>query len=260
VVFPDPNIDNGKLAYRRFQRMAGPDCAKDRLWCFFRHAGVPFFLADTRTERGVPRPGDGRPDPRRVDNWRRARIMKDGQRDALRAFLRADEHRGRVRFVVSPAMLFPRGFGLDVEESLALERDGWDGFPASMNELLAFLCDEDLERVVFLSGDAHTSLVARAVITHANHRVTVWSVHSSGLYCPYPFINDTADFYPDHEDYTFASPQNPNPDYRAVVDLVRAVPGDGFATLKLVDLAKGHQALRLHFHRDDCVKDLDIQF
>src|SRR5262245_29181168 len=125
-------IAAGKDAYRRFQRTAGPPLRPDgALWCTFTHHEVPFFLADTRTERGIP---SG--EPRRVDNWRDARIMSDDQWGALKDFL--GTHKKRVSFVVSPSMLLPRGLGLGRQPSLALEYDTWSGFPSSMNDLLAF--------------------------------------------------------------------------------------------------------------------------
>src|SRR5262249_15852266 len=190
-------IAAGKDAYRRCQRTAGPPLRPDgALWCTFTHPEVPFFLADTRTERGIP---SG--EPRRVDNWRDARIMSDDQWGALKDFL--GTHKKWVSFVVSPSMLLPRGLGLGRQPSLALEVVTWSGFPSSLNDLLAVLCEEEMNHVVFLSGDAHISCVARAVVTSGRRSCTLWSVHSSGLYCPYPFVNDTPDNYATEESFSF---------------------------------------------------------
>ena len=259
----DSNILEGQRAYRRFQRMAGPPLRdREALWCEFTHSGVPFFLADTRTERGV-RGTDtecGTLDwaPRRVDNWRRAHIMDRRQWGALRTFLL--KHRDQVSFVVSPSMLLPRGLGLGRDPSLALERDGWDGFPASMHELLALLCDHELNRVVFLSGDAHTSLVAQATVTSGGHRAALWSVHSSGLYCPFPFVNDSADDYSGRETFCFEQPGPPPRGYRCTVEVVESAPGDGFATLILTGSDQGRRGLQVRFHRagGDVVRHIRI--
>jgi PhoD-like phosphatase len=232
-------------AYRRFQRMAGPPLRDKRaLWCDFEHSEVPFFLADTRTERNAP--GDA---PRHVGNWRQARIMSADQWKALRLFLTDPRHRDRVSFVVSPSMLLPRDLGLGHDESLALACDDWDGFPASRNELLAFLCDQGLQRVVFLSGDAHTSCVARATVTRDDgQRITLWSVHSSGLYCPYPFANGSPDDYTTGEDrFVFEAALErgrPTREYRCTIDEAQWVPGDGFALLTVTS-----HLLEVAFHR-----------
>lgn len=275
-------LKDGKNAYRRFQRMAGPTSrpGRDALWCEFTHAGVPFFLADTRTER-CP---DGR--PRRVDNWREARIMSNEQWAALRGFLL--RNRNQVSFVASPAMLVPRTLGLDREESLALSCDSWDGFPASMYALLALICEFELNRVIFLSGDAHTSSVVRATVTRGGRRATFWSVHSSGLYCPYPFANDLLESYALDETFTFeAADPTGRPSrsgrraasiwrwaarcisrasrtphagvlkYTCAIDSVEGVAGDGFATIALVGNAHVSTRVtvcftRAHGNRDVC--------
>ena len=235
-------IVEGVRAYRRFQRMAGPPLRDSQaLWCEFTHFGVPFFLADTRTKRGTP---DG--SPRRVDNWREAHIMDRPQWDALRTFLL--DNRDQVSFVVSPSMLLPRRLGLGREPSLALDCDSWDGFPASRHELLALLCENDLKRVVFLSGDAHISCVAQATVTSDGHCATLWSVHSSGLYCPYPFANGSADNYACDEVFHFRW-GGPTHKYRCAIERVTWAPGDGFATLTLTRSGGSPQGLRVCFHR-----------
>jgi len=235
-------IVEGVRAYRRFQRMAGPPLRDSQaLWCKFTHFGVPFFLADTRTKRGTP---DG--SPRRVDNWREAHIMDRPQWDALRTFLL--DNRDQVSFVVSPSMLLPRRLGLGREPSLALDCDSWDGFPASRHELLALLCENDLKRVVFLSGDAHISCVAQATVTSDGHCATLWSVHSSGLYCPYPFANGSADNYACDEVFHFRW-GGPTHKYRCAIERVTWAPGDGFATLTLTRSGGSPQGLRVSFHR-----------
>jgi hypothetical protein len=248
VALPKPaSLDEAKCAYRRFQRMAGPRLSGGgALWCTFKYSGVPFFLADTRTERCTR---DNR--PRDVGNWRDARIMGATQWGALRAFLTA--HRDEVSFVVSPSMLLPRDLGIRQEPSLALEADDWDAYPASRDELLAFLCENNLHRVVFLSGDAHTSSVAHAVVTRGHHCATLSSVHSSGLYCPYPFANGAEENYAGDEKFDFraaSEPDGPVRRYHCVIRVRPWRPGDGFAVLHLQGAGRGTDAmLRVRFHR-----------
>jgi len=256
VPFPYPiTKDHGMNAYRRFQRMAGPPLRNKRaLWCDFAHAEVPFFLADTRSERNAP--GEAF---RNVSNWREARIMREDQWQALQAFL--VKHREEVAFVVSPSMLLPRDLGVDREPSLALERDDWDGFPASRDALLAFLCENDMRRVVFLSGDAHTSCVAAATVKGNGHEARLWSVHSSGLYSPYPFANGTPDDYARDESFHFhaaATRSHPVRRYECDVTSLTWQPGDGFATLALSPSGSGH-TLRIRFHRSHATEPLEVE-
>ena len=49
-------------------------------------------------------------------------------------------------------MLLPR---MVEHEDEPLHLDGWQGHPASLYRLLAFLCDREIANVCFLSGDAH---------------------------------------------------------------------------------------------------------
>jgi hypothetical protein len=238
-------FEDSVQAYRRFQRMAGPPLRGDNaLWYEFTHAGVPFFFADTRTERHTPAGT-----PRDVGNWREARIMHDTQWQALKKFL--VNNKENVSFVVSPSMLLPRDLGLGREPALALECDDWDGYPTSRDQLLALLCENDLQRVVFLSGDAHTSCVAKATVTRDGHRATLSSVHSSGLYCPYPFANGSREDYACDEVFEFQTavePGDPFRRYRCEVTSLRWEPGDGFATLALTRSVTGH-SLQVCFHR-----------
>jgi hypothetical protein len=243
-------IKKGKAAYRRFQRMAGPPLRNNSaLWCTFTQSGVPFFIADTRTERRTPDITS-----RRVDNWRQARIMGREQWSALREFLL--KHRQEVSFVVSPSMLLPRRLGLGCEPSLALEHDAWDGFPASMHDLLAFVCKHELNRVVFLSGDAHTSCVVRATVTNGTHSATFWSVHSSGLYTPYPFANDIRENYADEEVFHFRLSEDcaggPATTYRCKVERAEFFRGDGFAVLTLTHTGAHSRVLQVRFNRAGC--------
>jgi phosphodiesterase/alkaline phosphatase D-like protein len=250
AVATDKRLEEGKAAYRRFQRMAGPPLRADSaLWCTFTQSGMPFFLADTRTERGKPDRV-----PRRVDNWRQTRIMDDTQWLALCQFL--FDHKQQVSFVVSPSMLLPRRLGLACDPSLALEDDAWVGFPASMHDLLAFLCKHELNRVVFLSGDAHTSCVVQATVTDGTRSATFWSVHSSGLYSPYPFANDIRENYADQEMFYFRLSDDdagaPTRTYRCKVERAEFFPGDGFAILTLTHTGANRHELRVRFNRAGC--------
>ena len=156
-------------------------------------------------------------------------------------------------------MLLPRTLGLDREPSLALSCDGWDGFPASMHALLALLCEYQMDRVVFVSGDAHVSMIVKGTVEREGKKATFWSIHSSGLYSPYPFANGVIEDDATAETFSFATEV---PDvgglgkYTCTVDRLRYEPGDGFATIILTN-AGGHDELRVCFDRTDGPKVCD---
>ena len=69
----------------------------------------------------------------------------------------------------------------------ALRSDGWEGYPHSLNELLAFIAEQRIRNVVSLSGDAHLSCVATATSQGEDGPpLVVYSIHSSALYAPFP--------------------------------------------------------------------------
>ncbi|MCC7100942.1 MAG: alpha/beta fold hydrolase [Rubrivivax sp.] len=163
------------VAYRRHQGALAPERAlRQQDWRSFHFypQGVPFFVLDTRTHRS-------RRDAR---NAERADILQDGVLDDLLQRLQRCP-RESVKFVVSPSPVFPpeRLAGLG-----CLRSDTWSGFPAARARLLHGLCEHDIRRVVFLSGDSHMSSVSRLWLTDGP---SVVSIVASGLYTPWPFAN-----------------------------------------------------------------------
>lgn len=143
--------------------------------------GWRLFMADTRTKRQLRTEasiGDalilGEPQTRNLEEWL--------------ARPPAEE----LKIVTTAAMLLPRSrMNMDVP----LYLDSWQGYPASFQRLLAFLCDAKVRNVVFLSGDAHLACDARADIRveGSKESVSFVSLHAPPLYAPYPFANeDTA--------------------------------------------------------------------
>ena len=85
-------------------------------------------------------------------------------------------------------MLLPRT-RLNIDEPLYL--DGWAGYPASLHGLLAQICDERLQNLVFLSGDAHLACNATVTVQKKGEQpVTFTSHHAPALYAPFPFANE----------------------------------------------------------------------
>ncbi|HEY6877865.1 MAG TPA: alpha/beta fold hydrolase [Polyangiales bacterium] len=151
------------------------------LWSAFTYGGFDFFFADTRTDR----------DKRTAANATTAMLLGPRQMRALKKWLRLGKDSPKPRFVVSASILFPRRMS-SREPGGGLQSDAWDGYPRSRDELLNFLGRHEIKNVIFLSGDEHLSLFASATL-QSNPEVTVRSIHSSGMYAPFPFANSTAD-------------------------------------------------------------------
>ena len=163
-----PNLASGLPSGTYPYRVRAGDCA--------------FFVADTRAQR---RPETGRDSVN-------ASIMRREQMRALRDWLaeRQREDPAAPKFVVSPSVVAPWSLETAGHPSHALRADAWDGFPASLHELLGFIAAERIRNVVFLSGDYHCSLFCRMQLRLAGDTpVKAYSIVASGLYAPFPFAN-----------------------------------------------------------------------
>ncbi len=230
----------GVQAYMRYQRMAAPpktgtrprQTPADDIDLQFSAGGHPFYLLDTRSgrSRGAPSAGDAG-----------GLIVSRERLDRLKRWL--SSHAQLVKFIVTPSMLLPRLAEVVGRPGNACRADAWDGFPDSLGEVLRHIGDPDapIRNTVFLSGDAHHSLVTEAWLGDA--QVKLVSVHSSALYAPYPFANG-------------------RPSDLAGVDLGQglatrlrttvqnAAQGDGYAVLEVV--GGGQQAvLQIRFEKAD---------
>ncbi len=245
----------GSLGYQRYQRDLRNARLLDHLWHRRQHRGIPFFMADTRTERGARQAGMDDPcAPRILGEWQFQHLLAwiDGHLnlpdDHSRPWPRPEQTapeatRQRPAFIVSPAMLLPRRRSSQRSVRAALHSDAWDGYPGSLHQLLVQLWQIGRSNLVFLSGDEHLSCVVKATVTKlgvADRAVTLHSVHSSGLYSPYPFANAVPALFALPDDWTFNDPQAPDDLYRCVVEPCAVdaagspwAPGDGFALLTL---------------------------
>ena len=245
---PQAEADNearkraGVAAYVRYQRNDVGGNGLPTLWHTHEHRGLRFFMGDTRTER-TPR--------RAALDPLAARIMSPRQTMALTEWLRSG--RDRPSFVVTPAMLLPRLRSSARSPHGALHSDAWDGYPGSLNAMLALLCREQIENVVFLSGDAHLSFIARATVCDSTgNRVVIHSVHSSALYAPYPFANAVAADFEVPDAWSFEDPCDASLSYRVEVevDANAWAPGDGFACLQVRPGAVSGWQVEVQFDRD----------
>jgi len=231
---PDPAMIDGRHAYVKFQRRAGPDLvtpvgdSRFPLWYPFEVGRFRFFMADTRTERTS----------RTARTIAAGRIMSEGQMSSLLDWL--SEPSDMPRIIASPSILLPR-HSRAVQRKLpvsALRSDGWDGYPGSLHQVLAYIAHQKIRNVVFVSGDEHLSCLARIELARPeDDPVVVHSVHCSPLFAPFPFANsEEADLVPD-ESFALHGKTGKGARYRCRVRTEFGPPGDGFAVLR--------------FHRED---------
>jgi len=175
-------------AFERYQGLLNPaqplvaDAASGR--GFFAYpGGVPLIVLDTRSRRSL----------RDATKILQAQIVPAAVMAALRKRLADPAAAALVKFVVSPSPLLPPERFDAAHPAERLRSDTWSGFPASTVELLTFIRDNDIRRVVFLSGDAHLSSVSSLAFDGPKGRNQVVSIVSSGLYTPWPFVNQRPD-------------------------------------------------------------------
>lgn len=217
----DPAFTVGRRAYVKYQYF-GPSAAPRKLWRDdFRWRGFPFFLGDTRTGRVG----------RNALNINRATIMSRNQFKALRRWL-DNEPAKLSKFVLTPSAVLPRRRMVADDPACAIHSDSWDGYPLSLHSLLGYLCDNEIQKVIFLSGDEHLSSFVEAVVLNmvTGKKTSFWSIHSSPLYAPYPFANAKPTDFAGSE--TFRFPDARAGPYECVVKTVFC-SGDGFALVEI---------------------------
>jgi len=221
------------------------------LWVDDTFDGHDFFFGDTRTERS-------RRDPRSLY---RATMMKSPQRRALRKWLSqsATDNPNRYRFIATPSILLPRKLataeGDTVNPAAALRSDAWDGYPASLHSLLAFIADNPIANCVFLSGDEHLGCVAEVTVrrlTPPRNTVRLWSVHAGAMYAPYPFANSIKEDFAgidgctDRFTFTRCDGNGRPIEYECNVQTWFSTTGNGFAIVQVdpVDDPPGRLSVR----------------
>jgi hypothetical protein len=221
----DERLRQARRSYWRYQRFESFDNPGQRernheLSFSFEHADHPFYVLDTRTQRAS----------RTAGTVLNAELVSKMDLANLKSWLSQQQVKrpDKPKFIASPAMPLPRHLFASGSKApaSALRSDGWDGYPRSLLELLAFIAKERILNVVFLSGDAHLSCIAKATLEEDGSRpLVIHSIHSSALYAPFPFANSLA--------ADFANPDKIKSDgyvWTVKTEFV-APPGDGFMIL-----------------------------
>ena len=219
---------DGFCAYKKYQRGINGGLET------FDFDGFHFFLLDTRSER----------QHRKVDaSLADAGLFATKPSTPLETMGRLKQwllEKPEPKFVVSPAMLLPRhrravqrDSSLDPSNLSALHADGWDGYPNTLREVLAYIAQEKIEGVVFLSGDEHRSCIATAELRETSGALItrVHSIHTAAVYAPYPFANSLDEAFVDNE--TIDIKGSGGTHYCCVVKAVRPPAGDGVTFLSV---------------------------
>ena len=155
--------------YWEFQHKHNPDTppirGQRRYYYDFACAGARFFVLDTRYSRDASR----------------GRMLDPTQMTRLKAWLK--RHRSELKFVVSSVPF--------VGQVLSPEGDKWcdPAFDAQRYEILNHALDNDINRIVFLTGDMHTSYHASMRVRRGARTLTLHELMSSPIN---QFTPDTA--------------------------------------------------------------------
>ena len=213
-------------AYLRYQRDSAITAPRaDRLWDASPIDGIPFFLADSRSERS----------PRTAATIRHADLLRPAQAVALARWLNESPGCG-PRFLVTGSMVLPRTLVVKSGgEAAALRSDAWDGYPLSLHRLLAQIYERGENDVVLLSGDAHRGNVTKIELTREGSAKTVvaHSIHCPALYAPYPFANVVQEDFAriDSFDFNWVDALCGPMSYHCSIESDFPAAGDGFAVI-----------------------------
>ena len=146
------------------------DGTLDHFWYSFTDGCCDWFFTDSRTERVWD------------ENPSRRKMMKKKQMDSLLNWL--GDNSGRVKMVVTSVPFFP-----DLESE---SEDKWGGYLAERSQILDYIYQKQIRKVVFVSGDVHCSFSAE-LLHPQDPQFKVISVVSSSFFWPYPHM-DEGDF------------------------------------------------------------------
>ena len=207
-------------AYKNYQWMHSPrnycrqdklaDISGDKFYYSFDCGGYPFFVMDSRTQRIKNE------DDCNLDNNHLLGYPSDASAHKHRAqinilcdwlVLQQKQTGSSPKFIVSPDTFVPNGIATAGNDDLAqrkkCENDSWPAFSETRRQLLQAIVDSNIQNVVFLCGDAHSSCVAEINFTHKTNGILplrALSITSSAFYWPWfnskgdqdSFVHDSA--------------------------------------------------------------------
>jgi alkaline phosphatase D len=193
-------------AYLSYQWCHGPRTYGLRLFYQFECGGFPFFVLDTRTQRFMDDVSGAL-----EDNHLLGRPSLDplelSQLDLLVAWLQnCQKEKGNIpKFIVSASVFVPNPMSaregrVGRPEQVVKwkeDSDSWPAFPTTRKAILKCIVDNQIQNVVFLSGDIHCSNVAQMSFSGTPEAETLkaLSITSSAFYWPFPFADGEPSSY-----------------------------------------------------------------
>ncbi|HZI07204.1 MAG TPA: alkaline phosphatase D family protein [Archangium sp.] len=183
---------NAIRAYMSYQWVHGPRNFDKRIHYSFECAQAPFFVLDVRTQR-IRNDDDTSLRGNHLLGYP-AKASAPGFKGQLDQFcdwlVEQQQRRGNVpKFVVSPGVFAPN----DVASCHgAAGNDSWPAFPETRRRVLRTIVDNNVQNVVFLSGDVHCSNVSEIFFetsSGATLPLKAFSIVSSAFYWPFPFAD-----------------------------------------------------------------------
>ncbi len=180
-------------AYMSYQWCHGPRTFGTRLYYSFECGGYPYFVLDTRTQRYM-----NTEQATLNDNHMLGRPSLGGEPNQLSRLLdwlsNQQNDRGNTpKFLVTSSVFAPNP--MDARESSSKcnkeNSDSWPGYPATKRILLDYIVENNIQNVIFLSGDIHCSNIVTISFsgsTSAN-KLKAFSITSSAFYWPFPFAD-----------------------------------------------------------------------
>ncbi len=183
---------NAIRAYMSYQWVHGPRNFDKRIHYSFECARAPFFVLDVRTQR-IREDSNTSLHANHLLGYP-AKSSAPGMKGQLDQFcdwlVEMQQRRGNVpKFVVSPGVFAPN----DVSSCRSPgSSDSWPAFPETRRRVLRTIVDNNVQNVVFLSGDIHCSNVSELFFETSSGRalpLKAFSIVSSAFYWPFPFAD-----------------------------------------------------------------------
>ena len=196
-------FDYAKAAYANYQWRHSPHTFQECLYYSFECNGYPFFVLDTRTQRYMDESAGNL-----LNNHLLGRpVTGYGKSLQLNRFLfwlimQQKQRRNTPKFVVTPSAFAPNT--KDARESRdrvyvpaktkarwKMDSDSWPAFPETRRAILKCIIENEVQNVVFLSGDIHCSTVAALEFSGSEKagKLKALSVASSAFYWPILFFD-----------------------------------------------------------------------
>lgn len=135
------------------------------LYYTFEQGVGKFFCMDVRTERYMHK--------------KKAQIIGEYQQQALYDWLEEHKEDEKVKFIVTSVPIFP-----DTKALFGAPEDKWGGYSEQRKEILDFIRENEIKKVIFISGDVHVSLSAK--LQFEGEDIGVYSIVSSAFTWPVP--------------------------------------------------------------------------